>query len=578
MASTLLNFTYFDKVTNEGKIFSTQSVHTAGITLTDIEKQERNKWAKDKLKLELHYRKFLTFERICTKEQLLQMRIAAPVLVVEFASARSSITDRRKKRVYPDVLYEWDEFVAKVKTFSPLEVPEGETEQGTSNPFGLSLVNTTTFSNESKEGFYLKSFVLTPLEEMGLLKYIPNCKPEYVIGQPDGVMIKNSSTKTQVAACVEVKSTQNLLLPDDVDEVIEAYGKALKLQKQSKKRTNGWSRACHPIGQLAGYMVDNKTRYGILTSGTKTYFLFLSGNDDRANRKLQITPAWFIGQENYLKAWACFYEMASGASSLLTSDMPANWDANTPTTTPEEKSDPPGMPPPGGDGDGDDSEHTGKRIRVESQGIGNTRDTKKGKSDQGGGSGKTRAVAALSEMDISSTPPDDDDDDYPENGLSKSKKIPFIKFDSLTDIEPLGWGRNGCTFKATWKGEKVAVKQFDLTKNALAYETELEAYNRLETDWGRLVPTPFFLSESSSGNVRFLGMQLGRPPKDYNVSVDDAYHKVLTTLNNKYGFQQLDWSHCDNCVYLDDGDEDHSNSTLVVIDLENVEFSGDNCL
>jgi hypothetical protein len=176
-------------------------------------------------------------------------------------------------------------------------------------------------------------------------------------------------------------------------------------------------------------------------------------------------------------------------------------------------------------------------------------------------------VAALSEMDICSTPPDD-----PENGLSK--KIKFIKYHSLTNIKPLGWGRNGCTFKATWQGKRVAVKQFDLTKNALAYETELEAYNRLEKVWGHLVPTPLFLAESLSGNVRFLGMQLGRPPSDDDVNVEDDYQKVLRKLKEEYRFQQLDWSHCDNCVYLD-GDEGHP--TLVVIDLEDVEFS-DNCL
>jgi hypothetical protein len=184
----------------------------------------------------------------------------------------------------------------------------------------------------------------------------------------------------------------------------------------------------------------------------------------------------------------------------------------------------------------------------------------------------------------SSTPPcdddggdddddDDDDDDYPENGLSKNKDIQFINFDSLTDIEPLGWGRNGCTFKATWEGKAVAVKQFDLTKNARAYEMELEAYNRLQDDWGILVPRPFFISESPSGNVRFLGMQLGRPPMD-NEPVDDDYCNVLAALKTKYDFRQMDWSHGENCVYLDDGNK--GTSTLVLIDLEDVEFSSDN--
>jgi hypothetical protein len=99
----------------------------------------------------------------------------------------------------------------------------------------------------------------------------------------------------------------------------------------------------------------------------------------------------------------------------------------------------------------------------------------------------------------------------------------------------------------------VAVKQFDHTKNPRTYETELEAYNRLQDDWGILVLKPFFISESPSGNVRFLGMQLGRPTSD-NEPVADAYANVHAKLKQKYGCQQLDcWSHDKNCVYLEDG-------------------------
>jgi hypothetical protein len=52
----------------------------------------------------------------------------------------------------------------------------------------------------------------------------------------------------------------------------------------------------------------------------------------------------------------------------------------------------------------------------------------------------------------------------------------------------------------------VAVKHFDLTKNARAYEIEFEAFNRLQDDWGMSVPMPFFISESPSGKIRFFGM------------------------------------------------------------------------
>ena len=589
-----LDFAHFDDVTNSGKVFSTESAGTMiGVKLTNYEKEERERWAILKRTLMNHYREFLTLDPIDMKE-LLRMRIAPPVLAVEGASARSSIKDKRKKRVYPNAIHEWKNFehdvLANEFSGAPTEVGITETE----NPFLLSLADRQSEINESMEAYYLDKYVLTPLSDMGLMRYRLDTQASFIYGKPDAVMLKNlptpeelvkdPSTQEQVAACCEWKSTQNLLLPDGIEQMIEEYSKALVRQTENRgKRSHGWSRVCHPIGQLVGYMVDNKTPYGILTSGTKTYFLFLLVEEDDVDRQLQITPAWFIGQENYLKAWAYFYKMASGADSLPTSDVPATWLESTPSTSPEEKSDPPGMPPPDEEGgDGEDGEPAGKRNRIEIKDSGHgTRKAppaKKRKSGQGGGSSKTRAVAELSgEMDISSTPPNDNNDidiDYPENGLSDNEQIPFIKFNSLTDIESLGWGRNGCTFKATWEGKVVAVKQFDLTKNARAYEIELEAYNRLQDDWGILVPTPFFISESPSGNVRFLGMQLGRPPKDDEPVDDDDYCNVLAALKKKYGFRQMDWSHGENCVYLDDGSK--GTSTLVLIDLEDVEFSSDN--
>lgn len=66
------------------------------------------------------------------------------------------------------------------------------------------------------------------------MQYRPDCKPSFVIGQPDGVMIKNLSTQEQVAVCCEFKSTQHLLLPDDIDQVVEECHKALGRQRQDR--------------------------------------------------------------------------------------------------------------------------------------------------------------------------------------------------------------------------------------------------------------------------------------------------------------------------------------------------------
>jgi hypothetical protein len=137
----------------------------------------------------------------------------------------------------------------------------------------------------------------------------------------------------------------------------------------------------------------------------------------------------------------------------------------------------------------------------------------------------------------------------------------------LQNLEVLGWGQNGCTFKANWDGSDVAVKQFDVTKNPGAYEKELDAYGRLKDDWGLLVPKPLFRSASWSGNVRFLGMQRGRPLKDDDKV--DSYDIVLSKLAKKYGFRQRDWSECDYCIVVDD---DNGSQRLLVIDLEDVFF------
>jgi hypothetical protein len=50
---------------------------------------------------------------------------------------------------------------------------------------------------------------------------------------------------------------------------------------------------------------------------------------------------------------------------------------------------------------------------------------------------------------------------------------------------------------------------------------------------------------------KILGMQLGRAPSD-DEEVDYAYRNVLTKLKDVYGFKQLDWTHFENCIHLED--------------------------
>ena len=50
--------------------------------------------------------------------------------------------------------------------------------------------------------------------------------------------------------------------------------------------------------------------------------------------------------------------------------------------------------------------------------------------------------------------------------------------------------------KCSYKGETMAVKQFDLSKNFDSFESEVKAYKYLKEAWGEPVPTPKFISES----------------------------------------------------------------------------------
>jgi hypothetical protein len=111
--------------------------------------------------------------------------------------------------------------------------------------------------------------------------------------------------------------------------------------------------------------------------------------------------------------------------------------------------------------------------------------------------------------------------------------------DDVAIIATLGYGHNGVVFLANWHGQKVALKHFDVGKDGYEdFDKEVEAYLALEAVWGRLVPTPLFVSESWAGWIKFIGLQLGRDP----LPGDDISERinVLSTLDNEYGFRHDD--------------------------------------
>ena len=65
------------------------------------------------------------------------------------------------------------------------------------------------------------------------------------------------------------------------------------------------------------------------------------------------------------------------------------------------------------------------------------------------------------------------------------------------------------------KGTNYALKQFDAGMDGMkGFDNEIAAYARTKEVWGKLVPTPYFVSETPSGGVKLLGLQLGLPIDD----------------------------------------------------------------
>lgn len=120
-----------------------------------------------------------------------------------------------------------------------------------------------------------------------------------------------------------------------------------------------------------------------------------------------------------------------------------------------------------------------------------------------------------------------------------------------------------------WQGKRYALKQFDVGKHGVAgFEHELAAYYRTRPAWGKLVPRPYFLSETPSGGVKLLGLQLGR-----EVARSDTEEKknemllqwkaALDRLEIQYCVQQND-AEGRNAIIVKHDDHDRA----VVIDFE----------
>lgn len=137
------------------------------------------------------------------------------------------------------------------------------------------------------------------------------------VANPNGV-----ATADEISVVCESKSTHNLLLPILASEMVTKYNHAHQVVvSEQHDRTIEWSNIGHPRALLVGYMADNQRRFGVLTSGTRSYFVQISGQ--REGSTVQISDAWFVGEPNYLRAWAYINSLGCKQNDLWTA--PKAW-------------------------------------------------------------------------------------------------------------------------------------------------------------------------------------------------------------------------------------------------------------
>ena len=107
-----------------------------------------------------------------------------------------------------------------------------------------------------------------------------------------------------------------------------------------------------------------------------------------------------------------------------------------------------------------------------------------------------------------------------------------------------------------------------MEKQDTGFQKELMAYERTRDVWGKLVPKPYFISESPSGGVMLLGLQLGRRMTDSEREDPDIRKRsnlILRFLRKKYGIQHNDPAPR-NAIMLE---IEEGHDQVVIIDFEN---------
>lgn len=489
-------YKFFDERSDEGYVFyeDFSSDNVSPKVLTSKEVKQRRAWNKN---FDVILNEYLNtdsnnFPTVTTPAELLAQRLIAPKLQIENITTRTTLNEPRAGRMYPpsSKLCMWDSFEHDVANY---ELPGDQaTKQLRINNFMVFRMMLDDAQHKKGSEDDERQYIIKGLRFLERAEIVSEIQVEKgpVVGRPD-FCLQSSGEKISVVA--ECKSTHNLLMPPYAEDIVRKYLSTYdEVITRGPTRTHEWSHIAHPLGQLLGYMCDNKKRYGALTSATRTYFVFISGSNDII--QVNISDAYYVGKINYLRAWAYIHSLGCQQDDEFV--LPTSGEGQWVRT---------------------DKDHPSPQSKQ--QPNPDTRKRKSTKSNRNRNSKRHKKSA---------------------NTMS----LQHVDFKELSIGNVLGIGRNGTVFKVAWKGETYALKQFDIRKDGEdGFQKELVAYARTQAAWGKLVPKPFFVSETPSGGVKLLGLQLGRNMNKSEVEDPDIGNQcnvALDTLRDEYGIDHND--------------------------------------
>ena len=244
-----------------------------------------------------------------------------------------------------------------------------------------------------------------------------------------------------------------------------------------------------------------------------------------ANIKVNVSEPYYIGEPDYLRAWAHVFSLGCHQKNGFKPPtgklrwIKSSKDSPTPQPSGAQR-------------------NSGRKSKRKKDG---------GSESEGQGSSKKGKTASLS-------------------------KLPIVDFQDLVIGKEIGVGRNGSLFKVSWMGKAYALKQFDVRKDGIeGFAYEVAAYERTEPVWGKLVPKPYFLSETPSGGVKLLGLQLGSSIDDSIVDGEEMWkewQQAHAVLEHDFGIRHNDSESGRNSILIGDG---LGHQQLAIIDFESWE-------